>query len=97
MRKQYRHIAGEDQKVLVSLIPTEHSSCLEEINANAKLLEAAIPFPCKKGVIELMLIKRGINRGKWMISMTITHGKEMSRESLTRFLEGAGFKLTSPP
>ena len=91
MQKRYALVKGPGRKVWVSLIPADHVPQLDAINGNAKALEQAIPFPCKKGPLELTQVRRGNDRGKWMVSMTISYSKEMSCESVRRFLEGTGF------
>ena len=75
----------------LSLIPNEPSALLSDIEMNVRKLEQSVPFPCTKSAHELRYIARGKHRGKFEVSLTVTHEKTGTQADAVRHLENAGF------
>ena len=75
----------------LSLIPDEPSALLSDIEMNVRKLEQSVPFPCTKSAHELRYISHGNHRGKFEVSLAVTHEKTGTQADAVRHLEKAGF------
>lgn len=97
VKKIYR-CTSSAARVEVSLIPDTDDRRLCTIQKNARALELAIPFPCKKSAAEVHEMKDG-QETRMMISFFITLRNDAFKNEITldaaqKFLEGAGFQNT---